>query len=108
MKTLTTWRTGIASDPGLQRPTNEDRVYVDENAGIFLVVDGLGGHAAGETAAETAVQIIREQHAGGDWPGGDQVGAAITAANNPIYELDLENPEWRGMACVVAPGGEDT
>src|SRR5579872_574321 len=101
MKTLTSWRTGAATDPGLQRPTNEDRVYVDENAGIFLVVDGLGGHAAGETAAETAVQIIREQLAAGDWPVADQVRAAITAANNRIYELAVENPDWTGMACVL-------
>jgi serine/threonine protein phosphatase PrpC len=101
MKTLTTWLTGVASDPGLQRPTNEDRVYVDEAAGVFLVVDGLGGHAAGEKAAETAVQTIAEYFAAGDKPVADQVRAAITAANNRIYELALENEEWRGMACVL-------
>ncbi|MGH9665089.1 MAG: hypothetical protein ACRD9L_11755, partial [Bryobacteraceae bacterium] len=58
MKTVAAWRTGVASDPGLQRATNEDRVYVDEAAGIFLVVGGVGGQAAGEKAAEAAAQII--------------------------------------------------
>ncbi len=40
----------------------------DDELGIFLVVDGLGGHAAGEKAAETAVDAIREEmaKAGGD------------------------------------------
>ena len=38
--------------------------FVDEGRGIFMVVDGLGGHAAGETAAETAVAVIgKELHA---------------------------------------------
>ena len=52
------WRAGVVSDPGLQRSTNEDRVYVDEAGGVFLVVDGVGGQAAGEKAAEVAVQVI--------------------------------------------------
>ena len=101
MKTLTGWRTGVASDPGLQRPTNEDRVYVDEGAGVFLVVDGLGGHAAGEKAAETAVQTIAEHLASSDTPVADRVRSAITAANNRIYELARDNQEWNGMACVL-------
>ena len=33
------------------RAENQDRSYVDDTLGIFLVVDGLGGHAAGEKAA---------------------------------------------------------
>ena len=61
---------------------NEDRVYVDEDAGVFLVVDGLGGHAAGEKAAETAVQTIAEHLAASDRPVADRVRFAIAAANN--------------------------
>ncbi len=101
MKTTTGWRTGVASDPGLQRPSNEDRVFVDEDAGLFLVVDGLGGHAAGEKAAETAVEAISEHLKSGDGPVASRVRDAITAANNRIYELAHDNEEWRGMACVL-------
>jgi PPM family protein phosphatase len=101
MKTATGWRAGVATDPGLQRPTNEDRAYVDEGAGVFLVVDGLGGHAAGEKAAETAVQTIAEQLATGAGEPEDRVRRAITAANNRIYDLAQDNEEWRGMACVL-------
>ena len=101
MKTMTGWRAGIASDPGLQRPTNEDRVFVDEDAGVFLVVDGLGGHAAGEKAAETAVQAIAEHLGASDRPVADRVRSAIAAANNRIYELARDNQEWAGMACVL-------
>ena len=60
-KTGIKWRSATASDPGRVRAENQDRGYVDDERGIFLVVDGLGGHAAGEKAAETAVEAIRER-----------------------------------------------
>ena len=101
MRTAAGWRAGAATDPGLQRPTNEDRAYVNEDAGVFLVVDGLGGHAGGEKAAETAVQTIVEQLAGNSGAPGDRVRSAITAANNRIFDLAQDNEEWRGMACVL-------
>ncbi len=95
------WRSGAASDPGLQRSNNEDRVYADDAAGIFLVVDGMGGRAAGELAAQTAVEIIpRElQNSTGDIAG--RVRQAITAANNEIHRMAEARDEWRGMACVL-------
>ena len=37
-----------ASDVGRQRSVNEDRFLVDPARGIFMVVDGIGGHAAGD------------------------------------------------------------
>ena len=46
------------SDTGRQRQENEDRIHVDPVRGVFIVADGLGGHAAGEKAAETAVEMI--------------------------------------------------
>jgi len=83
------------------RAENQDRAYADDELGIFLVVDGLGGHAAGEKAAETAVEAVRAQmlEAGGDPR--HQIRRAITAANNRIFEEASENETWRGMACVL-------
>ena len=83
------------------RAENQDRVYADDELGIFLVVDGLGGHAAGEKAAETAVEAVRAEmfEAGGDPR--QQIRRAITAANNRIFEEASENETWRGMACVL-------
>jgi PPM family protein phosphatase len=95
------WASGVASDPGLVRSENQDRAYADDELGIFLVVDGLGGHAAGEKAAETAVQAIREQMAKADGDPKDRIRLAITAANNRIYEEAASNETWRGMACVL-------
>ena len=46
------------SDVGRKRLENEDRIFIDPERGIYLVVDGLGGHAAGERAARIAEEII--------------------------------------------------
>ena len=83
------------------RAENQDRAYADDELGIFLVVDGLGGHAAGEKAAETAVDAVRAEMArrGGDPR--ERIRRAITAANNRIFEEAAENETWRGMACVL-------
>ncbi|MGA1997327.1 MAG: hypothetical protein ABSH45_16245, partial [Bryobacteraceae bacterium] len=54
------WRPAAATDTGLVRARNEDRYWADAGRGVFLVVDGVGGQAAGEIAAETAVAAIRE------------------------------------------------
>ena len=101
MKTAAGWRAGVATDPGLRRSTNEDRVFVDDSAGIFLVVDGVGGQAAGEKAAEIAVQVISRHLPGADGSEQDRVRRAIAAANNEIYRIAQGHPDWRGMACVL-------
>ncbi len=101
MKTATVWRAGSVTDPGLERSINEDRVFVDDARGIFMVVDGLGGHAAGETAAATAVEVIAKELRASRAIDEVCIRTAITKANNQIYALAEANPAWRGMACVL-------
>ena len=95
------FRAAAASDRGLVRTENQDRSYIEDESGVFLVVDGLGGHAAGEKAAETAVEVIRSVLATLDGTAEERVRFAITAANNRICDLAEENEGWRGMACVL-------
>jgi len=83
------------------RAENQDRAYADDEQGIFLVVDGLGGHAAGEKAADTAIEVIRAEMANREGEPRDRVRWAITAANNRIFEEAADNEAWRGMACVL-------
>ena len=95
------WASGMASDAGRVRSENQDRAYADDEHGIFLVVDGLGGHAAGERAAEIAMAAVREEMAKLDGDPKDRIRRAITAANNRICEEAASNETLRGMACVL-------
>ena len=90
-----------ATDTGMLRERNEDRYWVDAERGIFLVVDGVGGHAAGETAAQTAVEAIRTSFFTTTGRAEDRVRTAIAAANNRIFETAQQHPELAGMACVL-------
>ena len=75
--------------------------HVDEGCGLLMVVDGLGGQAAGGKAADTALAVLRtrlERRAG---PVAERIREAITIANNEIHWLAATRAEWHGMACVL-------
>ncbi len=101
MNTLTALRAGSATHAGRLRSGNEDRVFADAGSGVFLVVDGMGGHAAGGTAADIAVAAVREQLREAGSGNEMRVRRAIAAANNRILEAAQTRPEWQGMACVL-------
>lgn len=89
------------SDAGRQRLVNEDRCYVDARRGVFIVVDGVGGQAAGGRAADTALDVVRTRLTAGAGDLASRLREAITAANNEIYRQAALRPEWQGMACVL-------
>jgi serine/threonine protein phosphatase PrpC len=89
------------SHPGLVRTNNEDRVYCDVDRGIFLVIDGVGGQAAGERAASIAETRIRRRLERQTGTPEERVREAITVANNEILDVARANPEFEGMACVL-------
>jgi serine/threonine protein phosphatase PrpC len=95
------WRAGVATDTGLVRASNEDRYWLDEENGAFLVVDGVGGHAAGDTAADTAVETIQAELGHAEGSAEDRVRRAIAGANNRIYEMARDSEALRGMACAL-------
>ncbi len=89
------------SDAGRRRAENEDRFYIDAKRGIFLVVDGLGGHAAGERAAEIAVDIICTRLSRRTGGSDKRIREAFALASTEIFEAASRRPEWTGMACVA-------
>lgn len=90
-----------ASDMGRVRRNNEDAWHADPERGIYLVVDGIGGHAAGEKAAEIAVERVRARLERLTGTTEQRIREAITVANNEILRAARENAEWEGMACVL-------
>jgi len=97
----TAFRSAGLSHPGRVRRNNEDAFHVDAERGIFLVVDGIGGQAAGEKAAEIAVSRIRARLERQTGTVEQRIREAIAVANNEILEAAQSNPEWQGMACVL-------
>jgi serine/threonine protein phosphatase PrpC len=101
MALTTTIQCAGDSHPGLVRKNNEDRFHYDVERGIFFVVDGVGGQAAGEKAADIAVKMVRARLERKTGVPEERLREAITVANNEILRLARENPEWQGMACVL-------
>ena len=89
------------SHVGMVRQNNEDRVHLDPERGIFLVIDGIGGQAAGEQAADIALNRVRARLERQTGTPEERIREAITVANNEILHAASTNPEWHGMACVM-------
>ena len=101
MRTLSAPFAAGGTDPGLQRRVNEDRFHCDESRGLFIVIDGIGGQAAGGKAADVALSMLRERLERETGPIRERVREAIAIANNEICRLASTRPEWDGMACVL-------
>lgn len=105
-------------DRGLVRERNEDRCGAFEpedqalhaqRGRLFVVADGMGGHAAGDVAAEIAVQTIQEAYFHGDWTGAPaKLRAAFVAANQAILRAARDGGrQGMGAAAVAAAVVED-
>ncbi len=105
------------TDVGRKRKGNEDAHSVDAGHKLYVVADGMGGHAAGEVASRIAVDSIGEfvvLTAGNEeitWPfgldetisyDGNRLKTAIRHANRKVLEATRENAELEGMATTVA------
>jgi len=101
MQTATVLRAAADTNAGLHRDVNEDRVHVDLARGLFVVIDGVGGHAAGGKAADIALTMVRSRLERETGTLVDRVREAIAIANNEIHRAAAMRPEWKGMACVL-------
>lgn len=93
------------TDVGVVRSGNEDTYLMASERGLFIVADGMGGHAAGEVASEMAARLIAERYApvkgmSDDELMGQMVGA-IRAANSAIFERTITEHDKRGMGTTA-------
>ncbi len=101
-------KVGARSDVGMIRSGNEDNFFAeaDDRRGVFVVADGMGGHAAGEVASEMAVQIVArhlltltsvlEQAAA------EKLAQAMRDANRAIYDRMLAEVDKQGMGTTAS------
>jgi len=93
------------TDVGVVRSGNEDNYLMVPDRAVFIVADGMGGHAAGEVASEMAVKIIAQEL--GDVRDLDDVAAssrireAIREANAAIFDRTLTEHDKRGMGTTA-------
>jgi len=89
------------SDPGRVRANNEDLPLCDPGGGVYAVIDGVGGQAAGEVAAGIARAVILERLARPLGTPAERVREAIALANNEIFKEADGSLAHHGMTCVL-------
>ena len=94
------------SDVGRSRSRNEDSFDLKPEAGLAVVCDGMGGHAGGDIASRTVVEVVVESILRDGKSGPDAaalIRAAIQRANHRLVTLNQQRgfPEGRGMGTTV-------
>jgi serine/threonine protein phosphatase PrpC len=104
------------SDRGVVRRTNEDSFFESEDIGLLIVADGMGGHAAGEVAAQLAVEavtgFIRQSHEDDEhsWPYGvdpqlsldaNRLRTAVHLANRRVFRAAEIHDDYTGMGTTI-------
>ncbi len=115
-------RYALSSDTGIQRANNEDKAYAVDDLDLYVIADGMGGHAAGEVASAVAVETLVSVYRSHPRPRrikdeGPILGRAIQAANEEVNrtatERDLHGMgttltalKFRGRTAVISHVGD--
>ena len=107
------------TDVGVKRTNNEDNYLINDELGLFVVCDGMGGHVGGEFASAIAVNTVEEVLSNFEYHEGEfgtfdpdegpvevvreKLRYAVRLAGKRIFEKAQEEPEYRGMGttCIA-------
>jgi PPM family protein phosphatase len=86
---------GARTDVGRVRSGNEDSYFVDSP--LFVIADGMGGHAAGDIASATAVEVIQNDRPQISASEPESLSSAVRDANRAIWDKAKDDTNLRGM-----------
>ncbi len=101
---------------GMKRGHNEDNFGLSENLGLYVVADGMGGHASGEVASKMAVDVMADFFEATEadpertWPfkmdrlrgyEENRLVTSVKLANLRIFESAQRDPRQRGMGTTL-------
>ena len=103
------WHGAGATHIGLVRPTNQDAFLVSNDPGLWIIADGMGGHAGGDVASRITVEAIHSyiaEHARLDSASNaDEISSllrsAVGHANETVLARAKANLEFTGMGTTV-------
>ena len=100
------WKCAALTDVGRVRRSNEDSVHCSAESGVFVVADGMGGHAAGEVASAIASEWIAERLCGACMTMEldqveDRFRTAFVEAGREILRQAAENTGQLGMGTTA-------
>ena len=105
------------SDVGKKRNQNEDSLFFDDNMGLYVVADGMGGHLAGEVASRLVVDTMRDsiklykENQGPDELAyvddslsieANHLLSSIRLSNQVVHDASLQDESFRGMGSTVS------
>ena len=106
------------TDVGKRRKVNQDAFLVDDKLGLFIVADGMGGHAAGEVAAWETVEAVHDMVVGGrktidafrESPDDDNfsreicrlLDSAVQSATYMVFGMAEQSPDYHGMGTTIS------
>jgi serine/threonine protein phosphatase PrpC len=115
---MASYRSSVKTDVGLRRQHNEDSFLVNPELGLYVVCDGMGGHAGGETASRLAVLTVERELVSArlrednpfrgtstleESPLAGALRESIEAACAVVFQQSREHAELQGMGttCIA-------
>lgn len=105
------------TDVGKKRPHNEDSLFIDEDQQLYVVADGMGGHAAGEVASKLVVETLRDymQRFAEDEEAealedadeslskeANRLLSGIQLANRGVFHVASSKEKYKGMGSTIS------
>lgn len=106
------------TDVGKRRKVNQDAFFIDDDLGLYIVADGMGGHAAGEVAAWETVEAVHDMVARGKKTVDDFLRdpfskenthnicrllvSAVQSATYMVFGMAEQSPDYYGMGTTIS------